>query len=169
MSSAVNQSLGMFEKQEEYRRLRTKLMLYFERRNCWTADDLADECLTRLVGYISPSGKSSIFDGNINALAFGIARKVLMEWFRKGGSLTETGDQETIDAASAPYRDPESGATARRVLEKLKPADRELLEEYFVDGSTAPELAVRWGLSPAGLRTRVFRLRAQLLRHLGQE
>jgi RNA polymerase sigma factor (sigma-70 family) len=154
---------NVFQTPEHYRRLRTKLVVYFEGRRCWHAEDLADESISRLIAYAATVD----FDGNADALAFGIARNVLKEWLRKSNS--EIGDQELVGTAPYPHSDAESAALAAHALEMLDPDDRELIEQYYIDGSTAGELALVWGLSPAGIRTRIFRLRTRLLKFLGRE
>ncbi len=161
--SAAGGGRAIFETAEQYRRLRMKLVVYFEGRRCWHAEDLADESIARLLSYVARAG----FDGNADPLAFGIARNVLKEWLRKSGAYDETGDLDTLAAAPFPHPGAESRARAAAALAKLQPGDRELLEEYYVDGSTAEQLATRWSLSPAGIRTRIFRLRARLAKLLG--
>lgn len=156
-------SAGIFRDQESYAHLRRKLITYFEGRRCWNADDLADESVARLIAYAADPDRP--FDGNVNALAFGIARIVLKEWFRKSANFLGSGDSGELDSLPSPGFSPESGVDASRALGILAPAERELLEQYYVDGSSAARLSLRWGLSPAGVRSKVFRLRVRLLRY----
>lgn len=156
---------NLFQTAEQYRRLRTKLVVYFEGRRCWHADDLADEAIARLITYAS----TSEFDGNADALAFGIARNVLKEWYRKNAPQADVENQDRLPASSLPHPDAESAARAARTLATLPPEDRDLLEEYYIDGATAVEMADRWKLTPAGVRTRIFRLRARLAKFLARE
>lgn len=39
------------------------------------------------------------------------------------------------------------------------------MEQYYLDGRTADSLATEWGLSPEGVRSRVFRNRRRLLQY----
>jgi RNA polymerase sigma factor (sigma-70 family) len=163
MGAGESPGRQIFESAERYLRLRKRLVIYFEGRGCWNAEDLADESLMRLVPAVSKPG----FDGNAEALAFGIARNVLYEWRRKEGVFSPLGDVEPASPRACPISADEAAAVAAKAIAQIKSQDRELLEQYFIDRLTADEMAARWNLSPAGIRTRIHRLRGRLQRILG--
>jgi RNA polymerase sigma factor (sigma-70 family) len=141
------------------------LAVYFEGRGCRQAEDLADEAIARLVAY----ARTIDFDGNADALAFGIGKNVLREWLRETAASTATSDPGALGNLPAPAPDDRSAARAARAVAALEPEDRELLEQYYLDRLTAGQMAAQWGLSAAGVRTRVFRLRNRLLRIVAAE
>ncbi len=156
--SGTNESAAPFESNEHYRQLRLKLVLYFERRECGCPQDLADECLNRVFLHVREHGQPT----NLDRFTFGFASKVYLEWLRDSSRFTPV-------MADLPDRGvaPPPAETARLLAEisvrQLNPLDRELMEQYYLDGRTADSLAAEWGLSPEGVRSRVFRKRRKLV------
>lgn len=50
----------------------------------------------------------------------------------------------------------------RRVIEKCKPAEREMLEKYYLAGYTSKELAVEGGCTDVAVRVRLLRIRRRI-------
>lgn len=148
-----------FESDEHYLKLRMKLIFYFERRRCRCPEDLADDCLNRVFVYTRKRGQPTSLD----KLVFGFAPKVYFEFLRASGRVTDLAE----DLPDRPMPNP-SAEESRRVAEiaigQLDPADRELMEQYYMDGKTAEALSAGSGLSPEGVRSRVFRKKRGLLR-----
>lgn len=150
--------IAPFDSPEHYHNLRLKLIVYFERRRCTCPEDLADECLNRV--YLDE--RSREHGTNIDRFAFGFAANIYLEWTRDAARFTlVSGDFPEVNVWGA-------SADRRRLLAEMSVAqldrqDRELMEQYFLDGRTADSLAAEWGLSPAGVRSRVFRKRKRLI------
>lgn len=147
---------------DSYTRLRLKLIFYFEGRGCPCADDLADETVRRLLmslGHKNPD--------NLNAWAYGIARRVLLEWVRKEGKFTSLEGTDFAVHTDAAAED--SRRRAHEALLALEPCERELLEEYYLENEDAATLGKKWKLSAAGLRTKIHRLKRRLAALLESE
>lgn len=143
-----------FKSEDHYRRLRTKLVAYFDRRGCTASEDLADDTLTRLL-----SRADALDVSNPDALAFGFARNVHREWVRKSVRETGMGNDPADDPTpvSRGFR-----SIAEACVGELNAADRDLLEEYFIEGRTANDLALRLRTTAVAVRGRIFRLRRSL-------
>lgn len=155
--STLSGSAAPFESGEHYRLLRLKLILYFERRNCSCPEDLADDCLNRIFVY----SQSNPMPANLNQFAFGFALNVYHEWLRASARFTTSADVPDRPDLT-PGRE-QRRALAKAVIDKLHPEDRELLEQYYLDGRSAESLASEWRLSAEGVRSRVFRRRRGLI------
>ena len=153
--------MAPFDSEEHYTTLRLKLTMYFERRRYPDAAGMADECLARLVAACAKQGVPD----SLNAFAFGIARHLGFEWARQASRIGE-GDLENVPAPGTSPGAEKARLDARDAVEQLASADRELLEEYFVDGATAETLGKRMGVSAVAVRLRVHRLRKRLRDYL---
>lgn len=156
--SEPHDSTAPFESVEHYRSLRLKLILYFERRRCVCPEDLADECLNRVFLRIKSQGQPTSLD----RFTFGFASKVHLEWLRDSSRFTSAAEDLPAREVSDPSEE-RSRLLAESSVAQLDPEDRELMEQYYVDGRTAESLATEWGLSPEGVRSRIFRKRRRLL------
>ena len=160
--SQVDASAAPFDSNEHYRNLRLKLVLYFERRNCRCPEDLADDCLNRVFLYVRKNGQPT----NLDRFTFGFASKVFLEWLRDSSRFAQSNNESEVPNRGIP---PPSAQTSRLLAEtsvgQLDSAERELMEQYYLDGRTAGSLATEWGLSPEGVRSRVFRNRRRLLQY----
>lgn len=159
--SPVNESTAPFESNEEYRQLRLKLILFYERRNCPCPEDLADECMARVFIYVKAHGLPT----GLAKLTFGFATNVHFEWLRER-SRTASMDPDLPDVERAGPSAEESRVLAEKSVAQLDPEDRELMEQYYLDKRTAESLAAEWGLSPEGIRSRIFRKRRRLVKFL---
>ncbi len=143
-----------FQSEDHYRRLRTKLVAFFDRRRCNASEDLADDTLARLM-----LRAASLKGIDPDPVAFGIARNVYREWVRKAIRETSMEDDPADDPTpvSSSFR-----SVAEACVGALNAADRDLLEEYFIDGKTAKDLAPRLRITAVAVRGRIFRLRRGL-------
>jgi RNA polymerase sigma factor (sigma-70 family) len=157
--SPTGESTAPFDSDEHYQRLRLKLILYFERRRCACPEDLADDCLHRVFLDVKEHGQPTSLD----KFCFGFASKIFLESLRGSSRFTsatpDMPDQTTSSRTAERSRD-----LAKLSIGQLHPADRELMEQYYLDRRTAESLAEEWGLSPEGVRSRIFRKRRKLVR-----
>jgi len=155
--SKMSESREQFASTEHYRVLRLKLIFYFERRGCNCPDDLADECLYRVFLY----QEKQTLPTTLDRFTFGFAPNVYHEWLRY--SLRFAPEVADVpESTSTPARET-SRLMAEISVGQMEPSDRELMEQYYLDGRTADSLAEEWGLSAEGIRSRIFRKRRQLM------
>jgi RNA polymerase sigma factor (sigma-70 family) len=160
--SEIDGSAAPFDSNEHYRKLRLKLVLYFERRNCGCPEDLADDCLNRVFLHAKKHGPPT----NLDRFMFGFASKVFLEWLRDSSRFTQANEDSIVsDERLARLSAQRSRWLAETSVRQLDSAERELMEQYYLDGRTADSLAAEWGLSPEGVRSRVFRTRRRLLQY----
>jgi len=162
---------------ENYLETRRRLVSYFDRKNCLTPDELADETLNRVARRLEEEG--SITGATPAHYCYIVAKYVFLEYQRR----TDRG-QVSIDELSNP-RHPapspaelsalEDAAESRenrldcleRCLQNLEPDSRELITQYYrgeqrtkIDNRRA--LAARLGISTNALGIRACRLRDKL-------
>jgi RNA polymerase sigma factor (sigma-70 family) len=149
----------------EYERLRSKLILFFSRRELQFPEDLADESLDRLARRVA-EGTEIV---SVPAFALGIARHLAQEQMGRR-NLPQTMDDVFWDNVTAPLATQSSEeeiARMERCLKKLPPADTRLLRGYYLLAEGKPmetrgRLAERLGISTNTLRQRVFLARQRL-------
>lgn len=149
-----NESSLPFQSDAHYRRLRAKLVAFFDRRRCTSSADLADETMARLLRRAAAAAID-----NLDAVAFAIAKNVYREWLRHSGRVTGLDSEPTDDSTPGAAR---FRYVAEVSVGSLRPADRDFLEEYFIEGRKARDLASECGTTPVAIRGRVFRLRRHL-------
>jgi len=148
-----------------YENLRSKLINYFDWRDCPFPEDHADEALNRVIRKVEAG--EEIRDASI--YVFGIARMMLHE-------IARTGEKERVALNRLPVMqsvEAESDEAQsrvdclRRCLAALSERDRELITQYYEGDGPAKikgrrELATRFGLGLNALRIRACRLREKL-------
>jgi DNA-directed RNA polymerase specialized sigma24 family protein len=157
---------------ERYVDMRRRLSAYFDRRNCRTPDDLADETLNRVARRLEEEG--SLQDGPPGRYCYIVAKFVFLEYTRQakreGGADPDWGTRSADLPASPPdderHRELQL-ASLERCLDRLSPRDRELILEYYGPGDqrTADrrrQLAARLGLTANALTIRACRIRDTL-------
>lgn len=160
-----------------YLEMRRRLVAYFDRKNCLSPEDLADETLNRVARRLEEEGE--ILDATPPHFCYMTARFVYLEFLRSGGYRDQS--LEAIPAAgrwsstlAAPF-DPDSESQQKTMqclescLERLQTSDRELILEYYRGErrekiETRRELATRLGLTPNALAIRAARIRTRLER-----
>jgi DNA-directed RNA polymerase specialized sigma24 family protein len=161
---------------ETYVEMRRRLVSYFDRRNRLSADELADETLTRI-------GRTLEKDGTIAVrpparYCYVVAKFVLLEDIRRERLHVSLDEYRGADApntrATTPLEADEGRAVEERRLEsidaclqKLKPEQRELIVEYYRDARRQKierrrDLAKRLGISMNALGIRAARIRGAL-------
>jgi len=161
---------------ETYVEMRRRLVSYFDRRNRLSADELADETLSRI-------GRTLEKDGTITVrpparYCYVVAKFVLLEDVRRE-RLHVSLDEHRNGAASRMHTkalvEPDEGRAAQELrlesidscLQKLKPEQRELIVEYYRDARRQKierrrDLAKRLGISMNALGIRASRIRTTL-------
>jgi DNA-directed RNA polymerase specialized sigma24 family protein len=168
---------GLDSHGERYLEMRRRLVAYFDRRNRANGDELADETLNRIGRTLEQSGEIAIRPPA--RYCYVVARFVLLEDFRRERKQVPL-DEPRIDTASKARTislvGPDSSTNIRELrlecldhcLEQLKPAQRELVVEYYRDVRREKierrrEMASRLGISMNALGIRVCRIRDTLM------
>ncbi len=162
---------------ERYLEMRRRLVLYFDRKNCLTPDELADETLSRVARKLQEKGAITVLSPA--HYCYVVAKFVFLEYTRRPergqASLEGLTRSGTLGAGvpAVPKEDATWEArenlleSLERCLNQLSPADRELILEYhWGEGRTKIErrrqLAERLGLSPNALSIRACRIRVKV-------
>ena len=162
---------------EKYLELRRRLVLYFDRRNCLNADDLADETLSRVAQKLQEKGE--ITHLSPAHYCYVIAKFVFLEHIRRAehshASLEETFALGRRGAALPAQQPPDAASAAGeqmldcldRCLKKLPPADGDLILDYYQGEQQEKiqrrrQIAVRLGVSANALSIRACRIRTKL-------
>jgi DNA-directed RNA polymerase specialized sigma24 family protein len=162
---------------QKYLEMRRRLVAYFDRKNCLSADELADETLSRVAQKLQEKG-------SITGLApaqycYVTAKFVFLEYVRhvKHGEAGLAEFSASGQAGSAAIANPQGGAALSdketlldcldRCLKKLPNAESELILEYYQGElqekiQRRRQLGVRLGLSANALNIRACRIRAKV-------
>jgi DNA-directed RNA polymerase specialized sigma24 family protein len=160
---------------QKYLEMRRRMAAYFDRKNCPTPDELADETLNRVARRLEEEGT---IEGDAPArYCYIVARFVFMEHLR------ETRREETLanelprgsraDDPFSPEADDERRIRERRLncleqcLNRLETASRELIARYYVGRARAKiehrrALAKELGVTTNALSIRACRIRDRL-------
>jgi DNA-directed RNA polymerase specialized sigma24 family protein len=161
---------------ETYLEMRRRLVSYFKRRNRSTADDLADETLTRIARTLEKDGAIAITPPA--KYCYTVARFVLLEDVRREHKqlrVDETSWSSVITTTSARSLEPAESIEIQeqrlecldRCLQALNPDQRAQVIEYYVDASRQRierrrEMARRLGITMNALSIRMSRFRTAL-------
>jgi DNA-directed RNA polymerase specialized sigma24 family protein len=157
--------------------MRRRLARYFDRRNCPSPDDLADETLNRVARKLEEKGE--IVGASPAHYCYIVAKFVFLEFGRRSEhnqtSLDDNPGTSRVMAGLAVPSRPDEDALAKeklfdcleRCLGKLQPEDRELILDYYRGEQRAKIerrsiLAARLGLTTNALSIRACRLRSRL-------
>jgi RNA polymerase sigma factor (sigma-70 family) len=155
----------------KYELLRSKLITYFDWRDCPFPEDHADDALNRVVRKLDAG--EDIRD--VSTYVFGIARMMLLEIARV--SKRERNAFTHVSTAAAEDFEPDENEQKIECLQECLAAlpvrSRELITQYYQgEGSskikTRKELAARLGLQLNALRIRACRLRDKLEECMGR-
>jgi DNA-directed RNA polymerase specialized sigma24 family protein len=152
-----------------YLEMRRRLVFYFDRKNCSTPDDLADETLNRVARRLEEEG--TIDSETPAKYCYIVARFVFMEYLREshraGIALDEVRRQGLGDYSVVPeVHNGEEKALAclGRCTSKLEPVSRELIMRYYV-GKGRVKIANRRSLADSlGITLNALAIRACRLR-----
>ncbi|MFY9619493.1 MAG: hypothetical protein WAQ99_06745 [Pyrinomonadaceae bacterium] len=144
---------------EKYERIRNRLIKIFACRGCFEAEDLADETINRVTSKLADIQPG--FEGDPARYFYAVAKKILLEHSRP--KPTPPLPQPSSD-------DEETELMYQRLelcLEKLTPANRELVLGYYQEEKHAKienrkARAARLGIAVNALRIRAHRIRAWL-------
>jgi RNA polymerase sigma-70 factor, ECF subfamily len=169
---------GADSRGERYLEMRRRLVAYFDRRNRPTADELADETLSRIAKTLEQTG--SIATRPPARYCYVIAKFVLLEDFRRERRHVALDEPVIVDVSRESVAKraeaSEDSATRERRLERLdhclqqlRPEQRDLVVEYYRDARRQKierrrNLASRLGITMNALGIRVHRIRDALMR-----
>jgi len=160
---------------EKYVEMRRRLAAYFDRRNCLSPDELADETLNRVARRLEEQGY--IKDATPAHYCYIVAKFVLLEYFREPERSHAALDvaPEQHSKAYQPSSPPDDTRDIRdhlldsleRCLNKLAPEERELILHYYQGEQREKidrrrELAARLGLTMNALSIRACRIRSKV-------
>ena len=155
----------------QYELIRSKLINYFDWRDCPFPEEHADDAINRVIRKLDAGEEFR----DLATYVFGVARMMLLE-------IARTRDKEqaalNLFTASQPPEEPSSEDDLReeclkQCLAALSDSSRALITEYYVgDGSAKirrrQELARRLGVQLNALRIRACRLRGKLEECMGR-
>ncbi len=152
---------------ESYVEMHRRLASSFARKGCRTADDLADDTLTRVARRLEEEG--AITGVAPAQYCYIVARFVFLEHLRS----PQQGDVALAREVRDPAERLDDDDRERQLncldecLKDLAPDDRELILEYYAGGradriANRRELAVKYGLSANALGIRACRVRERL-------
>lgn len=162
---------GINSSGKTYLALRQRLVFYFDRKNCSTPDELADETLNRVARRLQEEG--TIESETPAKYCYIVARFVFMEYLRDsrraGIALDEVRRQRPGDfILPEVHHDLETRlACLELCTSKLEPVNRELITRYYVGKGHAKianrrSLAESLGITMNALAIRACRLRDKL-------
>jgi DNA-directed RNA polymerase specialized sigma24 family protein len=144
---------------EAYRRLRRKLVKFFNWKRCPEASELADETVARVLEAIER--ERDILD--FSNFVLGVARKLFVDWTRgqvKVDALRR-GLEIDLDLEWLPPSSSDEAQCLERCLGMLPPDRREFIEACFVD-KRRTELRRTLQLSSNAMRMRIFHSKQRL-------
>jgi DNA-directed RNA polymerase specialized sigma24 family protein len=158
---------------QKYLEMRYRLTKYFDRKNCMSPDELADETLNRVARRLMEEG--SITDTTPAKYCYTFAKYVFLEHLReqgrenmKLGELVASGKSIDSPAVIAEEREKERRLDClERCAQKLDPETRALIFQYYSGEQRAKienrrSLASRLGISMNALSIRACRIRERL-------
>lgn len=163
---------GINSSGKTYLEMRQRLVFYFDRKNCSTPDELADETLNRVARRLQEEG--TIESETPAKYCYIVARFVFMEYLRQsnraGIALDELRRRGPGDYFIVPEGDNDREkrlACLGRCTRKLEPVNRELITRYYVGKghvkiANRRSLAESLGITMNALAIRACRLRDKL-------
>ena len=159
-----------------YVEMRRRLRDYFGRKNCRTADDLADETLTRVARRLEEEG---ITRAETPArYCYIVARFVFLEHLRETKAHPMVPRLRTTSGRSRPPRQQRTprkpparrkscSPASQKCLQELDPLNHRIITRYYIGSERVKidnrrELAESLGLSANALTIRACRIRARL-------
>lgn len=145
---------------ERYEAIRKSLITLFLTRQCYEAEDLADETINRVAKKVKEL--KSNYAGEPARYFHGVAKKVSLEYHRRNVKLIETPAAAPSREELEPYLD-----CLDDCLSKLKPRERETILDYYQEQKQVKierhkEMGQRLQVKSGALRGRVFRIRVKL-------
>jgi DNA-directed RNA polymerase specialized sigma24 family protein len=152
---------------QKYEKLRQKMMTVFRARGIYNPEDAVDEAIDRVIRRLGDTEVQ-----NLMAFALGVARVVASE-FHKRPTTVALDHVPELSISANPLGNENEQQTYRhqicleKCLQKIKPEDRELVEEWYLyTGGQKIErkrqMAARRGVNLDTLRVQAFRTRREL-------
>lgn len=165
---------------ERYLEMRRRLVAYFDRKNCLTPDDLADETLNRVARRLEEEA-GAIETETPAKYCYTVARFVFMEYLR-AAPMRESSvalddvlrTEKASDFASSAAGQNDEREVKEKMLDclekcaaKLEPASRDIIFRYYfgeerVKIENRRALAASLNLTPNALSIRACRIRDKL-------
>jgi DNA-directed RNA polymerase specialized sigma24 family protein len=156
---------------ECYLEMRQRLVLYFDRKNCLSPDELADETLNRVARRLQEEG--TIISDAPARYCYIVARLVFLESVRERQRQAPLDERLSAQTAANPEASEEQQESEQRweclerCLGELEPGDRELIVNYYRGAARAKienrrALAAQLGITLNALSIRACRLRDKL-------
>jgi RNA polymerase sigma factor (sigma-70 family) len=150
---------------QEYERVRSRLILYFQCRDIVQVEDCADEAINRVILKLQTGHQIR----DLVTYIFGVARLVLLENHRSQLRHQEIEDEHIVSPIFSDEDDElqRHMDCLRRCLQSLPADDRDLITQYYQEQKRAKinlrqELAQRFEIDLNALRVRAYRLRNSL-------
>lgn len=152
---------------QRYLEIRRRLVLYFDRKNCSSPDELADETLNRVARRLEEEG--TIAGDTPARYCYIVARFVFLESLhrhRNEAPLHE-GLPAMPDTSEEKHEAERRSECLRQCLQKQPPADRRLIESYYRGEQRAKienrrALAAKLEITINALSIRACRIRDKL-------
>ncbi|HKD79577.1 MAG TPA: hypothetical protein VKH81_07775 [Candidatus Angelobacter sp.] len=143
---------------EHYEKIRRKLILIFASRGGGFPEDMADECINRVIKKLPEIERD--YRGSPEFYFYGVARIIQLEWPRRDRPIE-------LPPASDPYQSAEPLTCLDGCLDRLASASRTLVLEYYQQDKKAKidhraALAEKLGIAVNALRIRAHRIRQHL-------
>lgn len=151
----------------KYEEIRRALIVIFNFRIGYDAEDLADEVISRVLRKLPEIVKE--YKGDPALYFFGVAKHVVYEVSRRQHAKVNLEDPDKLSTPRT-IDEPDDREAEYDCLDKclaqLPPADRQLILVYYQPDqptiSSRKQLALKHGLTPNALRVKVHRIREKL-------
>ena len=152
---------------QRYVEIRRRLVLYFDRKNCASPEELADETLNRVTRRLEEEGTIT---GDAPAqYCYIVARFVLLEHLRQQNrqKSVDTDLPAPLDASDQEQEAEQRSDSLQKCMQKLPSEDRELIVGYY-QGETRTKIenrrkmAKKLGFTMNALSIRAYRIRSKL-------
>ncbi|PYP83348.1 MAG: hypothetical protein DMF61_23435 [Blastocatellia bacterium AA13] len=145
---------------DRLRRLRSKLVRYFQARRCGDAESLADETIGRIVIRLIGGEQVSTPSAYVRGVALNVYREHVRDAVKQRLFNVDL-EIAMNEKQAAAYKLPD-GDCIDYSLRQLSDDKKSLLEQYYREDEDREEMAVGMGLTLAALRTKVHRIKADL-------
>jgi RNA polymerase sigma-70 factor, ECF subfamily len=151
---------------EQYEKIRSKLIRFFEWRGCAAPEELADEAISRMVRKVDLGETISDF----HTYCYGIARLLLLEEFKRQGRERRAFESLRVSPLCQVEEDSDEQRRVnclRACLDRLPEEQRELILQYYRGREEdrireRRSLAKRLAIPLNALRIRACRIRESL-------
>jgi DNA-directed RNA polymerase specialized sigma24 family protein len=168
---------GVDSNGERYLEMRRRLVGYFDRRGRPAADELADETLNRIARTLMEAGAIAVRPPA--RYCYVVARFVLLEDVRRQRGRVPLDESRHANVARVRVESDQGWLLEHRLdcldrcLQQLKPAQRELIVEYYADERRQKierrrDLAKSLGITMNALGIRALRIRDGLMACMGR-